>query len=243
MTPTTALTTPTNTRPAHPRQPVRRARLAVYAGPSDPPVVEDFSGDDATLLEDLFDRVLSLSAVPALALREVIENLVHADFDGACVSVMDGGSRVRVTDCGPGVADKGRAFEPGYSTACERARTIVRGVGSGLPVAAAVMRAAGGDIALDDNLRGGTVVTLTAPECPPPAREVTAIGDSARRLLALLVEVAPAPPGALARELDMSLTECGRELVVLEHRGLVARDPDGRRQLTASGTDLLSTLF
>ena len=243
MTPTTTLTAPTNVRPATPRQPLRRARLAIYAGPSDPPVVEDLDGDDSWLLEALFDRTVALSSVPPLALREVIENLVHADFDGACVSIFDGGTRVRVADCGPGIADKSRACEPGYSTACERARTIVRGVGSGLPVAAAVMRGAGGEITLDDNLRGGTVITLTAPALPTPVREVTAITDTARRLLALLVEVAPAAPAALAQELDMGLNECGRELVVLEHRGLVARDGDGRRQLTPSGTDLLTTLF
>ena len=244
MTPPTALTAPRNAHPATQRRDVRRARFAVDAGAFDPPVVDDVTGDDADVIEALFARAAEACALPPLAVREVIENLVHADFEGACVSAFDGGTRLRVSDCGPGIADKARAMEPGFSTACERARGVVRGVGSGLPVASAVMAAAGGTLEIDDNLRGGTVVTLSSQGAAESHRTADApLSENARRLLALLVELAPAAPAALAKELGLPLADCGRELVLLEHRDLVARGAAGERSLTPAGVDLLATLF
>lgn len=217
-------------------------RFARYGAPGEPPAVDEISGDDSSVIEDLYTRAAGACDLPPLAVREVIENLVHADFEGATVSVFDGGASLRVADCGPGIADKDRALQPGFSTACERIRAVVRGVGSGLPIAVSAMQASGGTIEVEDNLRGGTVVTLSAPDATLEHAS-TEISQRARQLMALLVEVAPATPAALARELGLSLGECGRELVLLEHRGLIARSDDGMRTLTDAGTALLATLF
>lgn len=243
MTPSSSLHAPANPRAASPRRDVRRVRFAHYASCDEPPAVRDLAGDDAALIEELFALTAATSRLPALAVREIIENLVHADFEGACVSVDGGGGRVRVADCGPGIPDKARALEPGFSTACDHARAVVRGVGSGLPVASAVMCGAGGSLEIDDNLRGGTVVTLSLAGDDGDGAAPGGIGEDARRLLALLVEVAPAHPDVLAAELGLSLGACGRELVLLEHRGLVERASDGRRSLSPAGTDLLTALF
>jgi anti-sigma regulatory factor (Ser/Thr protein kinase) len=217
--------------------------LARYGNPDEPPVVDAVCGDEAALIEELYCRTASGCRVPAIAVREIIENLVHADFRGATVSIFDAGNSVRIADCGPGIADKDRAMQPGFSTACERARSVVRGVGSGLGVAARAMAAVDGTIEIADNLGGGTVVTLATPadgaDAPAPAE----VSENGRRILALLVEMAPAAPSALAKELEMSLGICGRELVVLEHRGLVARAEEGARLLTLGGANLISTLF
>jgi hypothetical protein len=62
-------------------------------------------------------------------------------------------------------------------------------------------------------------------------------------LLALLLELGSAGPDRLAMELARPLAECGRQLVLLEHRGLVAREPCGARRLTESGHSLVATLF
>jgi predicted Rossmann fold nucleotide-binding protein DprA/Smf involved in DNA uptake len=104
------------------------------------------------------------------------------------------------------------------------------------------MAAHGGAMELDDNLRGGTVLTLSLPHQapPPPSPEPS---EQARRIMALLVEMAPADPQTLAAELAISVGTCGRELVMLEHRGLVERAADGGRSLTAEGANLLATLF
>jgi hypothetical protein len=49
--------------------------------------------------------------------------------------------------------------------------------------------------------------------------------------------------GELAEELGCELGRCGRDLVVLEHRGLVAREPNGNRRLTESGAAMVAALF
>jgi hypothetical protein len=103
------------------------------------------------------------------------------------------------------------------------------------------MAAHGGRIDVSPNLRGGTVVTMSAPVAVRAAR--TSLAETARRLLALLTETGPSDALALAAELETPLAECGRELVVLEHRGLVARDASGTRSLTPSGSKLVATLF
>jgi anti-sigma regulatory factor (Ser/Thr protein kinase) len=220
-----------------------RARLAVYAGPLDPPHVEDLADpDEAGLIEALFTRAAARADLPVLAVREVIENLIHAGFQDALVSVMDGGRTLRVSDAGPGIADKELAMQPGFSSADAAARRVIRGVGSGLPLASALMAAEGGSLELADNLGGGTVVTLAGPAAAPVAA-APAHSDVARRLLALLCEVGPASPLRLAAELSMPLPECARELVLLEHRGLLQRSPDGSRSLAGAGRDLITALF
>lgn len=218
-------------------------RFAQYGADGEPPAVAEVAGDEASLIEELFARAAHACDLPPLAVREVIENLVHADFEGACVSVFDGGASLRVSDCGPGIADKDRALQPGFSTACDRVRSIVRGVGSGLPVALSAMEAGGGTFELTDNLRGGTVVTLSVPDRAHARTAATELSQEARQLMALLVEMAPAAVTELARELAIPLGECGRELVLLEHRGLVVRGDDGLRSLSPGGTELLATLF
>jgi len=221
------------------------ARLAVYHDPLSPPAVDEVEGGEAAaLVEELFRRAAAHTALPALAVREVIENLVHARFRDALVSVLDDGRTLRVSDGGPGIADKARAMEPGFTTADDETRRVVRGVGCGLPLAAGLLAERGGSLELADNLAGGTVATLAAPaaDAAPEASEPP-ISETGRRVLALLLELAPVDPARLAAELDLPLAECGRELVVLEHRGLVLRDADGERRLADSGETLVATLF
>jgi hypothetical protein len=220
------------------------ARVAVYGGALEPPQVALVCEDDpALLIEELFTRSAAAAAVPPLALREIIENLVHAGFADALVSVLDGGRTVRVSDAGPGIADPARAMLPGFSTADAAAREVIRGAGCGLPLAAGLVGAEGGSLDLAANLAGGTVVTLSVPGGPDVPLPDPAPSDVQRRLLALLLEVAPAGTEVLARELVLPVAVCGRELVLLEHRGLVSRSPDGARTLTERGAALLATLF
>lgn len=98
---------------------------------------------------------------------------------------------------------------------------------------------------IQDNLGGGCVVTISI-DGPPAPDDLAPAGqpsDVQRRLLALLLEMAPAHPEAMSRELDLPLGICGRELVLLEHRGLVARFADGGRVLTERGAAIVATLF
>lgn len=226
--------------------PARCARIAVYLEPSEPPTVSEIAGDDpGMLIERIFEAVARWAKLPIIAIREVIENLVHADFRDALVSVFSGGHVVRVSDSGPGIADPERAMQPGFTTAAAAERAVIRGVGSGLPLAAAVIGAEGGTIEFAQNLAGGTVVTLTTPTSVIEDDSEMSVmpGADDRLIMALLLEMGPSTPERLASELAWTIGRCGRELVVLESRGMISRDLDGRRTLTPSGSRLLSTLF
>lgn len=242
MPATLTLTHPPERGIAGPEQRVS-ARLAHWAAPGQPPRVHELAAADAgVLIEDLLVAVAALTGLPVLAVREVVENLVHADFAGALVSVLDEGRTVRVTDAGPGVADPLRALQPGFSAAGPRARRLVRGVGGGLPLAADLLAAVGGRLEIAGNLGGGAAVTLSAPVDPPPATDPLP-SELERTALALLLELGSAGPARVAHELGRELPECGRCLTVLEHRGLAARDPGGARRLTPTGEALVATLF
>ena len=179
------------------------------------------------------------------SIREIIENLVHAHFRDALVSVLSNGHIVRVSDSGPGIPDSELAMQPGFTTAGPQQRTIIRGVGCGLPLAASVMDAEGGTIEFGRNLAGGTVVTLTTPSpmIEDDSEHTVMLAEDDRLVMALLLEMGPSLPERLAVELSWTVGRCGRELVVLESRGLVCRDSDGRRSLTPNGSRLLATLF
>jgi hypothetical protein len=217
--------------------------VAVWTGPAEPPLVELLEHEDpAVLVEAACEAVYDRSALPAPAVREVVENLVHAGFRDAVVSVLDGGATVRVADHGPGIEDPARALQPGVGAACAEARAVVRGVGGGLPLAQALITAAGGGLEIAPNLGGGVVVTLSAPAAPPAVAEPVC-SEAAREILALLLEVGAADAARLAGELGRPRSECGRELALLGHRGLVAREPGGARRLTEAGASLVATLF
>jgi hypothetical protein len=217
--------------------------VAVYAGAGDPPVVEELRDHDpAALIEALCDAVADRSSLPEPAVREVVENLVHAGFRDAVVSVLDGGATVRVADHGPGIADPALALQPGFSGAGPAERAVVRGVGGGLPLAAELMAAAGGRLEIGANLGGGAAVTLAVPAADPPPAEAVC-SETARVILALLLEIGSGGPERLAAELGRSRAECGRELALLQHRGLVSREPGGDRRLTDAGAALVVTLF
>ncbi|MFN8109024.1 MAG: ATP-binding protein [Thermoleophilia bacterium] len=221
------------------------ARVAVYADPTEPPRLEEVSGSDpGVLVERLYEAVAAWAHVPVLAVREIIENLVHAGFSNALVSVLAEGRIVRVSDSGPGIPDPPRAMEPGFTTAGPAERRFIRGVGCGLPLAASLMDAEGGDLHLTENLGGGTVITISAPATASAGVEPpSGPGDDGRVLMALLLEIGPSRPDDLATELGWAVSRCGRELVVLESRGFVTRTEDGRRALTPDGSSLLATLF
>lgn len=242
MPSTLTLSTPIAAARAPHAEPVR-ARLAIYRGLAEPPQVEEIADDDAVgLIDTLCDAIGERSPLPAPAVREVVENLVHASFRDAVVSVLDAGHTIRVCDHGPGIADPVRARLPGFTTAGPEARAIVRGVGGGLPLAHEMMAAAGGRLDLEDNLGGGAAVTLAVP-APEGAAPEPVCSETAREILALLLEVASATPARLADELGRSRSECGRELALLQHRGLVTREPSGPRRLTDAGAALVATLF
>lgn len=230
-------------------------RVAVYDNLSSLPRVVELTGRDYREFVDLMaNKTYELSQskggrIPFTVIREVVENLVHACFEEAVITILDGGNTIRVSDQGPGIRDKEAAFSPGFSTATREMKQIIRGVGSGLPVAKEMIGVAGGKITVEDNLSQGAVVTLSleplpsAPEPEAVAEEPVvpdaALTDRQKRVLFLVAELGALGPSKIAEELGTSLSSAHRDLVVLEGLGLVETTSRGQRALGDFGVDYL----
>lgn len=241
-------------------------RLAVYDSPLAAPQVVSLRGDDfAALVGELAARTHAMSRerggrVPYVVIREIMENLIHAFFRNATISVLDDGNTIRVADQGPGIADKERALLPGFSTATAGMRHHIRGVGSGLPVAREQLQFLGGTLTIEDNLQRGTVVTLSVrreagasgaapgtaavarPTAPPPRRRPE-ISPRQKKVLLLIAELGAAGPTTIAKELDISHSTAYRELQALEQLSLTVGKGRGKRTLTEEGIAYLDEVF
>jgi DNA-binding transcriptional ArsR family regulator len=231
-------------------------RIAVYDTLTSPPRVVSVEERDvpaliAALAEKTYHSCREQGGnVPFTVINELIENLIHAFFRDVVVTILDGGRVVRISDHGPGVDDKERAFLPGFTTASAVQRRFIRGVGSGLPIARESLGFLRGAITVEDNLGGGSVFTIkmpqqAAPEAAAPAAAPAAARLSTRqkKLLVLLMELNVAGPSALAKELRVAPATAYRELNLLAEMGLVHSRRDGKRALTEEGMNLLESLF
>jgi hypothetical protein len=232
-------------------------RLAIYDSPLAAPQVVSLRGEDFhALVGELSARTYQVSRerggrVPFVVIREIMENLIHAYFRNATITVLDEGNTIRVTDQGPGIGDKERALLPGFSTATAAMRHVIRGVGSGLPVAKEQMQFVGGTLTLEDNLDHGTVVTLSisreaAPPSPVPdplPRRRLDVSPRQKKVLLLIAELGAAGPTIIAKELDMSHSTAYRELQALQALSLVTGKGRGKRTLTEEGIAYLDEVF
>ncbi|HLL99299.1 MAG TPA: ATP-binding protein, partial [Rubrobacteraceae bacterium] len=168
---------------------------------------------------------------PEEAVREVVENLVHAGYQGVVISVLEGGNVVRVSDKGPGVQHKDRAMEFGFSGATPEALREIRGVGAGLGIARAAAEKVGGTVRLEDNIGGGTVTTisvagggevhkeqepsLSAPRRYPGGVPRMNISERQQKVLVTVLECGEVGPSTVAERLEISVSTAYRDLSVL----------------------------
>ena len=143
------------------------ARIAVYDDAAAAPrVVMVEPKDVRSFLEEITGTVNRLSheqggTIPFMVIREIVENFIHAYFQAPTITILDGGNTIRFSDQGPGIKQKDLALEYGTSSATEEMKHYIRGVGSGLPYAQQYMVDKGGSLEIEDNLGGGTVVTIS----------------------------------------------------------------------------------
>lgn len=143
------------------------ARVAVYDDPSAAPrVIVIDPKDIRDYLEEITATVSRLSkeqggTLPFMVIREVVENFIHSYFRQPTISILDRGDTIRFSDQGPGIEEKERALEYGTTSATEEMRRYIRGVGSGLPYVQQYMQDKGGSLTIDDNMAGGTIVTIS----------------------------------------------------------------------------------
>lgn len=143
------------------------ARVAVYDDASAAPrVVVIEPCEVRAYLEEITATVNRLSheqggTIPFMVIREIVENFIHAFFQAPTITILDGGNTIRFSDQGPGIKEKDLALEYGTSSATEEMKHYIRGVGSGLPYAQQYMVDKGGSLEIEDNISGGTVVTIS----------------------------------------------------------------------------------
>jgi anti-sigma regulatory factor (Ser/Thr protein kinase) len=232
------------------------ARIAIYDSLAVAPRVEDLVADNlADAIEQLASRTYHIAherggSIPYTTIREVSENLIHAGFSEVVVTILDGGATVRFADQGPGIRDKEKVFQPGFSTATAGMKQIIRGVGSGLPIVRETLTFAGGTIEIEDNLGRGTVVTLRSatPQSPPVdggpgGGALPRLTDRQKQALSIILELGSAGPSALSRELNVGVATAYRDLAFLEEAGLIAADETGKRTLTTYGVTCLERVF
>ena len=229
-------------------------RIAIYDTLTSPPRViaveeKDLPALIASLAEKTYHYCREQGGqIPYTVLQELMENLLHACFRDVVVTILDNGQTIRISDHGPGVDDKDRAFQPGFTTATAIQRQIIRGVGSGLPVARESLQFLRGVLTVDDNLGGGAVFTIKMPAHAPepattPLTPEVKITMRQTKVLVLLMELGSSGPTALAKELDISSATAFRELVVLQDLGLIHSLGDGKRALREEGLHLLESIL
>lgn len=153
-----------------------RARVAVYEAAGAAPRVEDIApAPVAEFIEAISARVYQLTReagghLPYTVVRELAENLIHADFAEPVISILESGSVVRFADQGPGISNVDRALLPGFTTARGEMKAFIRGVGSGLPIVRDFLSLSGGSLLIEDNLGAGAVVTVCAGSPSGPLR-------------------------------------------------------------------------
>lgn len=146
------------------------ARIAVYDDIAAAPRVCVVNPQDPrSYLEEITQTVVKLvkeqgGSIPFMVIREIVENYIHAYFIEPTISILNGGNTIRFSDQGPGIKQKERALEYGTTSATEKMKQYIRGVGSGLPYASQYMEDHGGCLTIDDNLGTGTIVTLELGE-------------------------------------------------------------------------------
>ncbi len=238
-------------------------RVAVYPRDGEPEIIEVSAANprSATVKFSRFvmEKVEELGGrVPEAAVREVIENLIHADYKGVVISVLEDGNGVRVSDKGPGVEDKARAMEFGFSGAAPEAAQQIRGVGAGLGIARTAAEKVGGTITLEDNIGGGTVATVSIPAdgeagAPAVSEKPTQrrypdgvprmnISERQQKVLVTVLECGEVGPSTVAERLEISVSTAYRDLSVLEEHGLVVTGESGKRLVSPLGRDLVEAI-
>ena len=230
------------------------ARIAVYDDASAAPrVVEVAPQEVRAYLEEITATVNHLvreqgGAVPFMVIREIVENFIHAYFQAPTISILDGGNTIRFSDQGPGIREKSLALEYGTSSATEEMKRYIRGVGSGLPYVQQYMADKGGSLEVEDNISGGTVVTISthpreearaisgaeaaaqaAPSFSPapqvaPQTPAFSLDERGSQVMSYLASHESCGPTDLVRACGSSAATWSRALSALATQGLVMKD-------------------
>jgi hypothetical protein len=214
------------------------ARIAVYEDASFAPRIIEvpFTGAQETigaLAATTHTQVTSQGgAYPYRIIMEACENLLHAQFAGVVISILDGGATVVFSDQGPGITHPAYAQNTGFTSATPEMRSIIRGVGAGFTIIREYMDSVAGSMRLDSNIAGGTVLTLTTAPTSTDRRPAGYHAD----------EASAAVPGAHPRSGSSPGVEPDPVLGAVPS-GRNPRPPKPTFSLNARQKDVLGTLL
>ena len=233
------------------------ARIAVYDDAAAAPRVVVIDPTDVrSYLEEITSEVARLAReqgghIPFMVIREVVENLIHAYFIEPAISILDNGDTIRFADQGPGIKEKERALEYGTTSATEEMKLYIRGVGSGLPYAQQYLHDHGGTLRIEDNISGGTIVTISmvgesaasprqavAQNAPLVIKPQVNLSGRGEQVISYLSEHESVGPKDLVEAFGSSQSTWTRELQTLEQAGIVTKRGQ-KRFLTPMGQTLL----
>lgn len=250
-------------------------RIAVYDNMRSIPRIIDLNFNDINnFINETSEKTYNLSheiggRIPYTIIKEIIENLIHADFKEVIITVLDSGNHIIVTDQGPGIEDKEKAFLPGYTSATSKMKEYIRGVGSGFPIIKETITFSGGSVDVKDNIKRGTVISLKlgltekSGEVQDPGSEPAAelpsdteseektqtdsldkfngkiLSDRQKKILFVILELEEAGPSTIAKELGFSLSTSYRELIYLEKNKLLIPSGSGKKRLSKKGMKYL----
>lgn len=143
------------------------ARIAVYDDLlSSPQIIDIEPNSTREFINELATSVYSSAkqaggTIPYSIILQVAQNFIHSQFQEMVVSVLDGGNTIRFSDQGPGIPNKEKAQQPGYSSATAQMKRYIDGVGSGLPIVREYMETKHGTVRIEDNMNSGAVVTIS----------------------------------------------------------------------------------
>lgn len=182
--------------------------------------------------------------VPAVALREVIDNLVHAVPCSVSIVIHPAMNGIFISDTGPGIGRPDLVFELGYSTATRLHRAYIRGVGIGLYLAREDVRSCGGELRIETDSGNGTFVhiSLSGPGWAGDSCGLT-LSQRQNNILFLLSEGESLGPSRVSAELNIGVSTAHRDLVKLQELGLILIDKNGKRYLSDVGRSYLQSLL
>ena len=250
-------------------------RIAVYDNMRSIPRIVDLNFKDINnFINETPQKIYNMSheiggKIPYTIIKEIIENLIHADFKEVVITILDSGNHVIISDQGPGIEDKEKAFLPGYTSATSKMKEYIRGVGSGFPIVKETITFSGGSIDVKDNIKRGTVISLKlepleksekvqdtgtqlSTELPSESEggdktqtisvykfNDMILSDRQRKILFVILELEEAGPSTIAKELGFSLSTSYRELIYLEKNKLLISGSNSKRKLSKKGIKYL----
>lgn len=228
------------------------ACIAVYdTMTSTPQIVQIPGGPTHKFIEDIASTTYREAQqrggmIPYTVIREVAENFIHANFNEPVVSIFDQGNTIRFADQGPGIKDKERAQEPGFTSASEPMKKYIRGVGSGLPLVKEVLGFSHGTIKIEDNINQGSVVTISLLRDLETAEEITmddipSLTDNDRTILKALLPHKQLGVTDMRNETGLANASIHTSFKKLEESGILEKI-NKKRQLTNKGIQVALSL-